>query len=112
MGKILEDDAFVRMSSVEGSKDLGYEVLEASNADEAILFLENHRDVRLIFTDVNMPGLDGLRLAHAVAHRWPPAKIVVTSGRPLEGELPEGARFYSKPYAVAEMHRAFQSMLG
>ena len=57
--------------------------------------------IRLIFTDVNMPGsMDGLKLAHYVRGRWPPVKIIVTSGKAtLRGEeLPAGAVFLGKPY--------------
>ena len=44
--------------------------------------------------------MDGLKLAHAVRNRWPPIKIIVTSGRDLitEKDLPEGGRFLAKPY--------------
>jgi CheY-like chemotaxis protein len=54
-----------------------------------------------VFTDINMPGsMDGLKLAHAVRNRWPPIKIIVTSGRDrvTEQDLPEGGRFFAKPY--------------
>ena len=49
-----------------------------------------------------MPGsMDGLKLARAVRYRWPPIKIIVTSGRqlPIEHDIPEGGRFFPKPYS-------------
>ena len=55
----------------------------------------------LVFTDVNMPGsMDGMALAHYVRGRWPPVKIIVTSGytKLQEGDLPAGALFIEKPY--------------
>ena len=61
-----------------------------------------------IFTDINMPGsMDGLALAHHVRGRWPPVKIIVTSGyiKVRGGDLPVGALFVEKPYypkAIAE----------
>ena len=59
----------------------GYEVFAASNADDAIDILEKRNDIRLVITDVNMPGsMDGLKLAAAVRGRWPPIKIIVASG--------------------------------
>lgn len=109
---IVEDEPLVRMCASDELTDLGYEVFEASNADEAIRLLEERPEIRLVFTDVNMPGLDGVKLAHAVAKRWPPVKIVVTSALPLRDALPHGAMFVGKPYLSRDMHRMFQSMLG
>ncbi|MGV2080113.1 MULTISPECIES: response regulator [unclassified Rhizobium] len=67
-------------------------VFEARTADEAIAVLEGHRETRLAFTDVNMPGsMHGLKFAPFVPDRWPPIKIIVTSGyRQLKsGSIPE-----------------------
>ena len=49
--------------------------------------------------------MDGLKLAHFVRDRWPPVKIVATSGRAriAESDLPEGGRFVPKPYSAAEI---------
>jgi CheY-like chemotaxis protein len=63
--------------------------------------LELHGEITLIFTDVNMPGsMDGLALAHYVHRRWPPVKIIVTSGyaKVRDEDLPKGAVFVEKPY--------------
>src|SRR5580698_11288280 len=108
---IVEDEPLVRLCAAQTVEDAGYEVIEAESADEAIAILESRRDIRVIFTDIHMPGsMDGLKLAHAVRHRWPPIKIIVTSGRELatEQDLPEGGRFFRKPYdpiAVCETLR-------
>jgi DNA-binding NtrC family response regulator len=64
-----------------------------------------------MFTDVDMPGgMDGLRLAATVRDRWPPIKIIVTSGHRFveQGDLPHEAIFFRKPYnpdAVATIVR-------
>ena len=66
----------------------GFTMYEAGNAEEAIPLLELHDDIRAMFTDINMPGsMDGLKLAHYVRGRWPPIKLIITSGqaRPLAG---------------------------
>jgi CheY-like chemotaxis protein len=60
----------------------------------------------VVFTDIHTPGsMDGLKLAHAVRNRWPPIKIIVTSGRDLitKQDLPEGGRFFAKPYDPVEI---------
>jgi DNA-binding NtrC family response regulator len=98
---IVEDEPLIRLGAVRAIKDAGFEVIEAANADEAIRVLEDRSDVQVVFTDIHMPGsIDGLKLAHAVRNRWPPIKIIVTSGHGhvSEQELPEGGRFFAKPY--------------
>jgi len=98
---IVEDELLIRMEAVHGIGEEGYLVYEAGNADEAIQVLERHEEIRLIFTDVNMPGsMNGLQLAHYVWSRWPPVKIIVTSGltKVQQEDLPPGALFVGKPY--------------
>lgn len=110
---VVEDEPLVRMSIVAYLEDEGFSVLEASNADEAVDILVNNLDVRILFTDVDMPGgMDGLKLAAAVRDRWPPIAIVVTSGhRKVDvGQLPEMAMFFAKPYDPARIVDAFRQM--
>src|ERR1700675_5126161 len=77
------DDVFERMGPSGMFLDAGYRVLEAGDADEALRFFETNADIRLLFTDVSMPGLmSGADLAHRVAERWPGIGIIITSGRP------------------------------
>lgn len=98
---VVEDDAILRMYAVEMIEEAGFKVTEAQDADEAIKLLESRTDIRIIFTDIDMPGsMNGLKLAHAVAHRWPPIRIIATSGhfKVREGDLPDGGRFIPKPY--------------
>jgi two-component system, response regulator PdtaR len=96
---IVDDDVFERMGASCMFSDAGYRVLEAVSADEALQFLESIPDVRLIFTDVSMPGsMSGAALAHRVAERWPGIGIIITSGRPRPEPLPLGAQFHAKPY--------------
>src|ERR1700688_3962857 len=90
---IVEDEPLVRFGAVRAIEDAGFEVIEAADADEAIRILESRSDIRVVFTDIHMPGsMDGLKLAHAVRNRWPPIKIIVTSGHDLvsEKDLPQG----------------------
>ena len=79
---IVEDEALVRWNAVAIVEEAGFDVVEAANAIEAISILEKRLDIRAVFTDVQMPGaIDGLRLVHVIRSRWPPIKIVATSGR-------------------------------
>jgi two-component system, response regulator PdtaR len=97
---VVEDDPIIRMSALRFGADAGFEAIEASNVDEAILILEARSDIQLVFIDVGMPGtMDGIKLAHYVRGRWPPVKLIVASGKVIadESHLPAGARFFSKP---------------
>jgi CheY-like chemotaxis protein len=79
--------------------DAGYRVLEAGSADAALHFFETDAEIKLLFTDVSMPGtINGADLAGQVAERWPKVGIIMTSGRPFAGDLPLGVRFHAKPY--------------
>jgi CheY-like chemotaxis protein len=98
---VVEDEQLIRMDTASALEAAGFRVFEAKNAADAIRCLELHNEIRLIFTDLNMPGsMDGLALAHYVRGRWPPVKIIVTSGYTKLGEsdLPAGALFVEKPY--------------
>lgn len=95
-------------------QDDGFTVLEASNADEAIRLLDTHPEIRLMFTDIDMPGrMDGLKLAEAVRDRWPPFKIIVALGhRQLRDDLlPVEGKFFIKPYEHASVISAMRKML-
>jgi DNA-binding NtrC family response regulator len=70
--------------------------------------------IELLFTDIDMPGsMDGLKLSAAVRDRWPPVKIIVTSGnRPVKAtDLPDGGVFFSKPYDHGEVVASFRELL-
>src|SRR3954449_10712490 len=103
---LVEDEFLIRTHAAEVIRDAGFEVAEAANADEAIVILESRRDIRVVFTDIQMPGsMDGLKLARAVRHRWPPVALVVTSGHTdvSDADLPSGGKFLSKPYKPTQI---------
>jgi CheY-like chemotaxis protein len=103
---IVEDELLLRMNAVDMIEAAGFEVVEAANADEAIEILEARRDIGVVFTDIQMPGsMDGLKLVRAVRGRWPPIKIVATSGHVgvAQTDLPEGGRFVPKPYSPGQV---------
>ena len=110
---VVEDETFTRMDVVETLRAVGFDILEATNADEAIEMLERDSDIRLIFTDIDMPGsMNGLKLAAAVRDRWPPIRIIVTSGhfKVQAGDLPADARFISKPYQPTQIFSAIREL--
>lgn len=111
---VVEDEVLIRMDIADRLSDEGYEVLEAGTADDAIVLLEARPDIRILFTDIDMPGsMDGLKLAAAVRNRWPPVEIVVTSGhRAVElTDLPARGVFFSKPYDHGRITNSFRALL-
>lgn len=109
---VVEDEALVRMFAVDFVEDAGFDVVEAANANQAVAILEARSDIRIVFTDIDMPGsMDGMKLARAVRDRWPPIEIIIVSGhkRPVDDDLPARAVFFPKPYDVdavtAELNR-------
>ncbi|WP_206245149.1 response regulator [Novosphingobium terrae] len=109
---VVEDEPILRMAAVEMVKDSGLTALEVPDAETALAVLKTRPDIRLVFTDVKMPGrIDGMRLAGLVHDRWPLIDVIVTSGELAPGEvpLPAGGVFIPKPYdhgkLVHLMHR-------
>jgi two-component system, response regulator PdtaR len=83
-----------------------FSVLEAKGADAALKVLESRPEVKLLFTDVQLPGsLNGMELAREVHARWPNILLVITSGRerPTRAEIPDDGHFVAKPYSAEEL---------
>ena len=111
---IVEDEFLLRLDSAETIEHAGFEVIQAANADEAIAILTARPDIHVVFTDIQMPGsMDGLKLARAVRGRWPPIKIVATSGHVhvRDTDLPEGGRFLPKPYSPREVTGVLRELI-
>src|SRR5450432_2673570 len=112
---IVEDEFLLRIDAVDMIAGAGFEVVEAANADQAIEILEARPDITVVFTDIQMPGsMDGLKLARAVRGRWPPIKIVATSGHleVAETDLPDGGRFLPKPYSPVQVAGLLRELIG
>ena len=110
---VVEDEALVRFDLAQSLEAEGYKTFEAADAAEAIAILESNPDIRVVFTDVQMPGtMDGLALSRYVRKRWPPTIIVVSSGRctPREDEMASGAYFMSKPYIPTTLSKVLRDI--
>jgi CheY-like chemotaxis protein len=109
---VVEDEPLLRMMAVDMVEDAGFEAVEAADATQAVEILERRLDIRVVFTDIDMPrGMDGMKLAACIRDRWPPIDIILTSGHvgSRDLKLPARAVFFSKPYrtdeVVAMMHK-------
>jgi CheY-like chemotaxis protein len=107
---VVEDHPIVRACMAEALIEAGFEAVTVRSATDAIAVLEARTDVKLVFTETEIPRtMDGLKLAQCICDRWPPVMLIVASAMPevVRGELPEGTRFFPKPYhdaaIVAEM---------
>jgi len=97
---VVEDEPLIRLAAVSTLELSGFEVLDTSNAAEALRILSTS-SIAVLFTDIDLNvGMDGLMLAATVRKSWPSVGILATSGRriPTGTELPSGVRFLGKPY--------------
>jgi DNA-binding NtrC family response regulator len=98
---LVEEDGRVRRDVAHHLTEHGFEVIEASDSDEALAALEGRTDVRGFVTDAHVPGrLDGFELAGVVRERWPAIGVVMMSGHSdaSSGPIPPGGEFIAKPY--------------
>ena len=106
---VVEDEADVRDLACRVLKRLGYKVIEAANGAAGLEALKQNPGVRLLFTDVVLPGgINGPELAHSAAGMCPDIKVLYTSGytgnaiQQLEA-LSSEVRLITKPYSIDEL---------
>jgi CheY-like chemotaxis protein len=110
---VVEDEFLLRMEMEDELTNAGFNVLTAANADEAIEILTNRDDIRIIVTDINMPGsMDGAALTRFVRTRWPPIRMIVASGAvPDTDQIPLGIPFFRKPYPHRQIQAKIRELL-
>ncbi|MGD0633303.1 MAG: response regulator [Beijerinckiaceae bacterium] len=111
---VVDDEPLIRWVNADVLTDAGFAVIQAANGDEALELLQSHRDVRVVFTDVEMPGLiDGFALAGRIERQWPEIGVVVTSGRRCPASALNGKMqcFLPKPYSLDHVVRAIGEAL-
>jgi two-component system, response regulator PdtaR len=110
---LVEDEVLVRMMVADQLREAGYQVLGASNADEALDLLRlSAVNVPVVISDIHMPGsLDGAGLARAIRTERPLTKIVLVSGGQfsLDGVRHDG--FFPKPYSAPAIIRHLKALL-
>ena len=112
---VVEDEPLLRLFAMDMIEEAGFEVLDARNTADALAMLGSRPDIRVVFTDVDMPGgADGIALATSIRQRWPRIAIVITSGKPwpIGVRLPEDAVFFSKPYRQDRVIATIRDMAG
>jgi signal transduction histidine kinase len=105
---VVEDDERVRDGSVHALRELGYSVIHAGDAAEALRKLEQHPEISLLFTDIIMPVMNGRKLAEEALKRRPNLKVLFTTGFTKNavvhnGVLDPGVNFLAKPFTIEQL---------
>jgi PAS domain S-box-containing protein len=109
---VVEDDPAVRQVAVSTLRSLGFEVAEAQNGDEAALLLRDNTHVRLVLSDVRMPGeLTGIDLARIVKRDMPGVRILLTTGYVDGEETIDDLELLYKPYRATDLAERIQLLL-
>ena len=113
---LVEDDDRVRLLTVEALRELGYVVVHAANAEDALKKLETHPDVRLLFTDIVMPNMNGRKLADQALQARPELKLLFTTGFTRNavvhnGVLDHGVNFLAKPFTIDQLAAKVREVL-
>jgi CheY-like chemotaxis protein len=113
---VCEDDADVRSYVVETLDRLGYQVLEAADGEAALRLLDKSRSIRLLLTDVVMPGMNGRKLAEEARLRQPLLKVLYMTGYSRnaivhQGRLDPGVDLIQKPLNSDHLASAVRKVL-
>src|ERR1700722_17688960 len=109
---VAEDEVLIRALLAHHLRELGFRIIEASNAGEATEILKSGEHVDVLFTDVRMPGEnDGIRLAQWVRQNHPAVRIVFGSGEKSLADIVPGARQFPEPYDFDEVEAHIRSLL-
>jgi len=109
---VVEDDPGVRQVAVSTLKSLGFAVQEAETGDQAANLLRSGKDVRLVLSDIRMPGeLTGIDLARLVKQEWPAVRVLLTTGYVDGTDSLDGIDLLYKPYRASDLAERIQSLL-
>jgi signal transduction histidine kinase len=114
---VVEDETDVRIGTVETLRGLGYEVFEAPDGHVALRQLAEVAGIRLLFTDVGLPGgMNGVQLAEAARRRYPDLRVLFATGYARDAfaehsPLTAGAAVLSKPFDDASLARTLRDVL-
>ena len=105
---VVEDDERVRHTSVDALRELGYTVVQASDAKQALAVIEVQPKIDLVFTDVVMPDMNGRQLVEEIGKRWPGLRILYTTGYTRNaivhnGMLDAGVSLLPKPFTIEQL---------
>jgi CheY-like chemotaxis protein len=105
---IVDDQPDVLATTVDLFTMMGYEVLAAGSGDEALEIVKRHGDIDVLFTDVVMPGMDGVTLGRETRKLRPRLKVILVSGFPATALQAQGSdfeefHFIMKPFSMSQV---------
>jgi PAS domain S-box-containing protein len=100
---LVDDEDLVRMSTADMLSDLGFEVIEAGSAEEALTLLRSGATVEILVTDHLMPGMSGAQLAREIQAIAPGLPVLIVSGYAEMDGLPSDLPRLVKPFRVGEL---------
>ncbi|WP_337243749.1 PAS domain-containing protein [Luteimonas sp. gir] len=100
---VVDDEDAVRMCTADALDDMGYRVIEAGSAEEALAALEGGLAPDVLVTDHLMPGMTGAELARTVRDRLPGTAVVIVSGYTSMAEFDPGLTILGKPFRQQEL---------
>jgi len=106
---VVDDDADVRDVIAETLEGFGYGVVVAASGEEALPMLAKRDDIRVLITDVRMPGMSGFELATRARRVTAGLRVIITSGYFLPQPIAE--RFLKKPFRMHELATAVRAEL-
>jgi CheY-like chemotaxis protein len=110
---IVEDEPLVRLTLAENLRDAGFSVVEAANAEEALVYIGAASPVDLVLSDVQMPGeMDGIALARQIKTLHPALPVILTSGNLDWGNILGPGLFIQKPYRHEQVIALMVQTLG
>ena len=111
---VVEDEPEVLEIAAASLRANGFEVICAPDATCALAALKANPLIALIFTDIVMPGINGVALAEEARRLRPGIPVVFASGysdETISGQLPKGAMFLQKPYRIASVTKLIHTAL-
>ena len=112
---VVDDEPVICTLACAWLCDAGFRTLEAHNAREAIDLLENGEQVDVVFSDVQMPGIDGFELQRWVRQHHPRVKVLLASGvenvKAAGGHMGQPRWLLFKPYSGADLEQRIRDLL-
>lgn len=111
---LVDDDIDVRRTVRRKIASLGYPVVEAGDADEAMNLIRQIEDISIVISDIGMPGtMDGIGLAHVLKSQFDEIRVILMSGnRSLRTEdaLPSDVQFLKKPFEADDLRTSLAAL--
>jgi len=114
-GKVLvvEDVALIRATTMDMAEHLGFAVMEAPDAQEALTLLHQDSGITVLLTDLGLPGMSGRQLVDEALQLRPDLKVIIATGYPTRGEdgtaFARGIGYLVKPFDMKQLRKALES---